>query len=83
MDEETKTILESMGNAIRKRRRLKKLSQRQLATRINLPLTRVATIEDGEYGAGVKHLVAIGRALGIDPEDMETKLVRIFEENGA
>jgi transcriptional regulator with XRE-family HTH domain len=58
-------ILKSFGNAVKKLREAKGLTQETLAEKADLDRTYLSDIERGLRNAGVKNIVRIAKGLGI------------------
>lgn len=59
---------EELGSAIRRSRKARGLSQRQLAEAVGVTLNYVSLLENGKRGATVETLNAIGRVLAVPAE---------------
>ena len=63
-------VLKSFGQAVKRHREAKDLTQERLAEKADLDRTYLSDIERGTRNAGVKNLVRIARALGISASDL-------------
>lgn len=59
-----------VGNAIAKARRVKGISQEELANKSGLDRSYMGRVERGERNPGVKALVKIAKGLGIKPSEL-------------
>lgn len=67
---------EEIGKRIRKYRKLKKLSQEQLAEKINISTTHMSHIETGSTKLSLQVLVDLATILEVNTDDL------IFEKKG-
>ena len=67
---------EEIGKRIRKYRKLKNLSQEQLAEKINISTTHMSHIETGSTKLSLQVLVDLATILAANPDDL------IFEKKG-
>ncbi len=59
--------LKCIGATIRRLRQERNLSQDELALRAALHRTYMGGVERGERNLGIRNLIAIARALGVEP----------------
>ena len=59
--------LKRVGATIRRIRQERKLSQDELARRADIHRTYMGGVERGERNLGVVNLIAVARALGVEP----------------
>ena len=59
-----------LGEAIRARRKKKRLSQERLAEKADLSTVFISRVERGKESPSVDSLVKIARALGVRPRDL-------------
>jgi transcriptional regulator with XRE-family HTH domain len=57
----------ALGRALRQARRVKELTQEQIGTRVGMTRTSITNIESGSQAIAVHQLVALARAIGVDP----------------
>lgn len=62
--------LKRIGANIRALRQDRKLSQDELAVRASVHRTYMGAVERGERNLGVLNLIAIARALGVEPSEL-------------
>ena len=58
------------GNIVKKKRKLLKLSQEELAERADLHRTYVGGIEQGRRNLGLLNILKVAEALKVEPEDL-------------
>ena len=64
------SFLIAFGDNLRKARKLKKLSQEQLAFEADIPISQVGRIERGEVNTTISTVSVIAKALKIHPKDL-------------
>ena len=58
------------GARLKELRKLKNLSQEQLAWKAGFELSQVARIERGEINTSISHLSKLAEVLGVSPKEM-------------
>jgi transcriptional regulator with XRE-family HTH domain len=65
-----KSFLIAFGDNLRKARKLKKLSQEQLAFEADIPISQVGRIERGEVNTTISSVNVLAKALKIHPKNL-------------
>lgn len=65
-----KITLKNFGNNIRKLRKIKGLSQENLAFKTGLDRTYIGGIERGERNPSLKNIIKIAKALNVEISDL-------------
>ena len=65
-----KTIRNKFGEKVRELRRVRGLSQEELAFRAGIHRNYLGGIERGERNPALDNIVAIAKALGVDPSEL-------------
>ena len=80
MEKPEKSDLSAQYDRLRKliviARKVRNLTQREIARRIGQPPSFVGKIENGTRGIDVVEFVAIAKAIGIDPRKIITRLLK-------
>jgi transcriptional regulator with XRE-family HTH domain len=63
-------VNEGFGRRLVRARRLKELSQAELALKVGLSRTAIANLESGNQGVLLHHVFALGRALNVDVREL-------------
>jgi transcriptional regulator with XRE-family HTH domain len=64
-------------------RKLRNLTQREVAARMGRPQSFLGKFENGTRGLDVVEFVAVARAIGVDPRRIVTKLLKTWPEASA